>query len=372
MPEPIRMPDLGTTVDQIKLVRWLKTEGDRVERGEPICEVETDKAASELESAAQGILLRRLVPEGEEIEQGTVIAYVGTPGERVADPDPDPEAQHPTAGAAQAPRRTANRAGVPPLLRNLARQHGVDLERVAGTGPGGRITRQDVLRARGQASPPGGEPLSANQVAVARRVQRSHQQIPPISLTARIDMTAVLALRRGIDKKSGRKVSFDAFFVRAAAAAMADFPPFRSQLAEERLVESEECRVGIAIDVDQKLFVPVIRNAHLKSVSDIDGEVRSLAEKGDAGHLTPEELSGATLTVSNLGMFPVVAFQAIIPPNQVAVLAVGAIEDTPVVRGGCLVFPPLCAVTLTVDHRVINGREAARFLARLKELMESA
>ena len=308
MPDPIRMPDLGTAVDQTKWVRRLETEGDQAERGEPICAVETDKAASELESAAQGILLRRLVPEGEEIEQGRVIAYVGAPGECVADPEPDPEEQHPPSVAARAPRRTADGAGVP----------------------------------------------------------------PPIRLTARIDMTAVLALRRRIDKKSGRKVSFDAFFVRAAAAAMADFPPFRSQLAEERLVESEECRVGIAIDVDQKLFVPVIRNAHLKSVSDIDGEVRSLTEKGDAGHLTPEELSGATLTVSNLGMFPVVAFQAIIPPNQVAVLAVGAIEDTPVVRGGCLVFPPLCAVTLTVDHRVINGREAARFLARLKELMESA
>ena len=183
MPDPIRMPDLGTAVDQTKWVRRLETEGDQAERGEPICAVETDKAASELESAAQGILLRRLVPEGEEIEQGRVIAYVGAPGECVADPEPDPEEQHPPSVAARAPRRTADGAGVP----------------------------------------------------------------PPIRLTARIDMTAVLALRRRIDKKSGRKVCLDAFFVRAAAA-MADFPPFRSRLAEERLVESSEPRIGIAIE----------------------------------------------------------------------------------------------------------------------------
>lgn len=391
MATEIKIPDIGTTVDHVTLVRWLKNEGEPVKRGEPLCEVETDKAVSELESIAEGILLKQVLPEDTEVEQGAIIAYVGKEGENVPDGDqpPSPEATQAPPEASlrrvegQGKQKTGRKpqfgrekktARISPLLRNLAKKEGVDLEHVTGTGPGGRITREDVMRASApvQRIPRTveGKPLSSNQATVARRVSQSQREIPVIDLTSRFEMTAVLQARRHLQEESNSKVSFDAFFISAVSRVMKEFPHFRSKFEEGKVIESVDCNAGIAISVGEELYTPVIKNADAKSVSEIDSAVQQLVEKAEKGCFAPEDMTGGTITVSNLGMYPVCSFCAVIPPGQVAVLSVGAIEETALVRGGKVKIIPAAMITLSVDHRLINGREAAQFLARLKEEME--
>ena len=371
MATAIKVPDIGTTVDQVRLVRWLRKEGEPVKRGEALCEVETDKAVSELESVAEGVVLKILVPEDTEVAQNAVIAYVGEAGERL------PEAgNQDTATPRPAPERETPRGGpptpgtpVPPMIRNLARKEGVDLERVTGTGPGKRITREDVLKARAKGAPEG-TPLSANQAVVAKRVARSQQQIPPIHLSARLDMSRAIAERERL-KTSGRRVSFDALFLKAVATVMRDFPHFRSRLEGDSVIESDAVVPGIAVSVGHELYTPVVRNADALDIAALESRIRDLQEKAKGNALTRDELQGGTLTLSNLGMYPVLSFSAVIPPDQVAVLSVGTTEATPVVKDGELGAVQTAMVTLSVNHRLINGREGAEFLTALKEAMES-
>jgi len=362
MATAIPVPDIGTTVDHVRLVKWLKSEGDTVKRGEALCEVETDKATSDLESIAEGVILKLLVEEDTEVEQGAVIAYVGKPGETVPDGDAAPDGD---ASGADVP---APGLAVSPLIRNLAEREGVDLATVTGTGPAGRITRDDVLKARSQ-TPDEGSSLSANQQVVARRVARSQREIPPIHLTGRIDMSAVIAERDRL-KTAGSKVSFDAFFLRAIAGIMKAFPHFRSRLDSDTVIESDEVIPGIAVSEGYELYTPVIRGADGMSLENIESAIRKLLGKAGRKEFAPEDLTGGTLTVSNLGMYPVGSFSAIIPPDQAAILSVGAIEPTPVVRDGEITVVPITTVTLSVDHRLINGKEGAEFLTALKEKME--
>jgi len=375
MATAIKVPDIGTTVDHVKLVKWLKKEGDTVKRGEALCEVETDKAVSELESIAEGTVLRIVAAEDTEVEQDTIIAYVGQAGEQISEESSGFRGQGSGGGneheASATEPRTLN-PSVPPMIVNLARKLSVDLASVKGTGPGGRITKEDVMKAQGQpaAAALAGKPLSQNQLVVARRVSRSQRDIPPIDITARFDMSAVIAARKRIREESGVKISFDAFLVMAVTKVMKDFPHFRSRLEEERAVESESVNVGIAIGVGEQLFTPVIPGADGLSLKDTDAAIQRLQQKSEKGAFEPVDLKGATLTVSNLGMYPVLAFSAIIPPDQVAILTVGTTEETPVVRSGEVKVLPMATVTLSVDHRLINGREGAEFLTALKKRVE--
>lgn len=364
----ITIPDIGTTVDHVTLVNWLKNEGDPVKRGDGICEVETDKAVSELESIAEGILLKQVVPAGSEIEQGTIVAYVGRAGEPVPLPDMDQPVTRQESRSVAPPAGTA-RPKASLVIRNLAKNQGVDLVGMVGTGPGGQITREDVLRAREDSSM-AGEKLSANQSIVARRVLQSHRDIPPISLSCPIEMTALLQLRRRLQGE-GRKASFDAFFVHAVSMAMKEFSLFRCRIDKGRIVESDGVHVGIALDVGEELFVPVIRNADALSIGEIEAAIQRLAEKAGKGSFTTADLAGATVTISNLGMYPVHSFQAIIPPDQAAILSIGSTRDTPVARNGKVMVIPIAMVTLSVDHRLINGRKAGEFAARVKEIIET-
>lgn len=373
MPTAIKIPDIGTTVDQVKLVKWLKKEGDSVKRGDALCEVETDKAVSELESIAEGTLLKILVAEDTEVVQESIIAYVGIPGEEVPEESSESAADTevgppvPSSGGAD----SVPSARVPPMLRNLAKKEGVDLTTVVGTGPGGRTTREDIIKAKARGTTAAGRPMDENQVVVARRVSRSQRDIPPIHLTGRFDMSAVTAQRKTLREESGSKVSFDAFFIRAAARVMREFPHFRSRLEGETVLESESVTVGIALGVGTALFTPAIEGADTQSLEELAAIVNALQAKAEAGSFASGELRGATLTVSNLGMYPVQAFSAVIPPDQIAILSIGAVEETPVVDSGKLSIVPTAHVTLSVDHRLINGREAAEFLSALKGAMES-
>lgn len=363
MATAIRIPDIGTTVDQVKLISWLKDEGETVARGEPLCEVETDKATSDLESAAAGTLLKQLVVAGTEGEQGTIIAYIGTPGDEIPADSPGAVAPGVDAPGVDAPKAAATRAParITPLVRNIALKEGVNLDLVVGTGPGGRITREDVYRARddAQMSKEAGKPLNGNQLVVARRVTRSQMEIPAINLSARIDMGMVMQKRVGLASEH-QKVSYEAFIIAAVAAVLGEFPHFRSTLVAEEVFEKQEVNVGVAIGRGYELFTPVLSKADRLSLSEIELALKTFKGKAEAGTFTADDFAGATLTVSNLGMYPIRDFTAIIPPDQVAIVSIGSIDETD--HGAIF--------TLSVDHRLINGREGAEFLTALKRKLE--
>lgn len=369
----IRIPDLGTNTDEVTLVEWLKQEGDPVKRGEVLCEVETDKAVDALESVAEGVLLRQVVPNGSVITSGTIIAYVGLPGEAIPEPEATASEQPEKAEAVEKPSQDRTVPGVSPIIRNLAHRMGVDLNTVTGTGPDGRITREDITRASQADDKGGGEKvmrLPKEQLSVARRVSRSNQEIPTINLTATVDASGIMQLRQRVGQETSHKPSYDSIFLFAVSRIITDFDNFTRHVDGDNVVVHKTTDLCVAISRQRELYTPVIRDADKLSLEEIDVQVRNLAEKTRAGHLCPEDMTGGSLTVSNLGMFPVQSFNVIIPPEQSAALAIGAIEERPVVREGAIVPLPVATMVLSVDHRSINGSEAAEFLKRLKEFLE--
>jgi len=375
MARAIKMPDLGTTVDKVTLINWLKQEGEAVDRGDALCEVQTDKAVNEVESIAKGVLLRQAVSAGEEIEQGTVIAYVGAPGEEVAgtvEQPQQPESAAKPADTAQPQKKETDKVKIPPLLRNLAKKEGVDLTRVVGTGPGGRITREDIVSAKESA--PAAEnaiELPVRQKTIARRVAQSQREIPAINFVAQIEMSRVISLRQRLIEEAGRKITYDAIFACSVGQVMKEFPHFRSWLTGEKFTTSDGANIGIAVGFDHELYIPVVKNADSKAIAEIDSEIQQLVEKARQTKLSLDEMTGATFTISNLGMLPVQSFNMIIPPDQVGSLAIGSIETVPVMKGETITSAKISSITLSVDHRLINGREAAEFLARLKQHLET-
>lgn len=375
MAAPLRMPDLGTVEGDVVLVRWLKAEGDAVALGEPLFEVETDKGVSEVECALAGELVKLVVAAGARAGAGEVIAYVRQPGE--------------PAGLGALPRKVA------PAIRALAEKWGVDLSTVAASGPGGLVTREDVLRARGPvgaaaaraptvsavptpaptaASAPSAAAragaLSRHQASIARAVAQSHREKPTFRVNAAVDMTRAVAFREQ-GRQSGGAVRYDAIFVKAAAAAIAEHPVLRSWMKGDEVVEHPDITVAFAVGVGDELYAPAVKAADRKGVNEISREMDGLARKAEGRSLLPPDTEGSCFLVSNLGMFPISSFDSIIYPEHSAALAVGAITPTPVADGGGVRVAPLAVLTLTVDHRLINGRRAAQFLARVKEILET-
>jgi pyruvate dehydrogenase E2 component (dihydrolipoamide acetyltransferase) len=391
------MPDLGTNVEEMKLVEWLKQEGDPVQRGEALCEVETDKATDELESVAEGVLLRQMVPAGSEVRCGMVIAYLGQPGESIPEPHAGEPAEEHKCPMGTSPPRSTTGPRVSPVVRNLAEREGIDLDSVTGTGPGGRITRDDVMKARREKgtgpicrngprptfgrcpashkldlSPfPQGVPLPKEQLAVARQVSRSNREIPTIDLAMTVDMSAVVRARKELEEQFSEKVAYDSFFLFAVAQGIKQFPVFAGHASDECLFPHAAIDVCVAVSREEKLYLPVVRKAEELSPGEIDREIRRLVEKTRHGRLRPDDLAGGCFTVSNLGMYGVDSFQMIIPPEQSGALAIGAIDQRLSVIEGQVATRPVCTVVLSVDHRMINGALAAEFLAQLKEALET-
>ena len=379
MAKEIKMPDLGTAVKQVTLLKWCKEEGEFVKRGEIICEVETDKATTELESIAEGVLLKQVVPADSEVEVGTVIAYVGQEGESIS------ASQSPQESAAKqdisqgSSRQTKSGPRIATMVRNLAAKLSVDLDAVQGSGPGGRITCQDVKEAKqtaGSQKTPAtcqqGAAISKNQLGVARTITKSWQEIVPISVTAKVDMSAAMAFRQKNLKDTGEKVSFDAILIHAVSKAARDFPCFKCYFDNDSLVDNNAVNIGLAISLENDLFVPVIKNADQKTIAQIDQELRGLVDKAGKGTISIEDMAEATFTISNLGMYAIESFTAIIPPHQSGVLTIGRIEE--VVRfaeNNSLVSHKMATLILSVDHRFINGRQAAEALTYLKDFLES-
>ncbi len=384
MPKEIRMPDLGTAVSEVTIVRWLKAEGDAVKRGESLCEVETDKATSELESIAEGVLLRQVAAEGAVVGVGGLVALIGKQGETLdaaASAKPAQETKPAPVAPAAAGGVAAGEVKVSPMIANLIKRLGVEMSRITPTGPGGQITRTDVLKAKdvpqrgsapAQSAPAvaGKKPLSKNQLSVSRTISASWREVVPISLWATINMNPAIALR---EKQGGsRKIAFDAIFVHAAASAVGEHPDFQCYYDNDQLVSVGAVNIAVAVSGPNGLFLPVIKNADRQPLSEIDRQVRDFAARAAADELTLEELGGATFTISNLGMMPIDSFTAIIPPRQGAILTIGAIKNEVAFKeDNCLGINKVVQTILTVDHRFINGRDAAHFLSRMKEVMET-
>ena len=378
MAKLIRMPDLGTTVDYLKLVAWLVEPGQPVEQGRPLAEVETDKAVSELESIASGTLLRTLVEPGGEVQQGEVIAVVGEPGEDVDSllrQEVKPKATWETDPTTLAHGGEASGPRVSPMVRNLARKLGVDLATVTGSGSGGTITRQDVQAAAEAVTAQASEAetkleLSRNQQAVGTQMLRSQQTVPHFDLTCTVDMTSIDQAVRQHKATAGSALFPDAFFVKAAALALRKADRLMCRFENGALVRRERISVGLAMDVHDELYVPAFVDADQSPVPEISSRITTMVKRILLGKPLRADSSPACLTISNLGASVVEQFRAIISPPQAAILAVGRTQPTPAVVDGQVAIRPLAKMTLSVDHRVANGRYAAKYLGRLKKLLE--
>ena len=379
----IKLPDMGTNVEECKVLSWRIKPGEAVKRGDVLADIETDRAVAELESTGEGVLLRVVVKEGDLARTGDILAYVGKPGESVAG-----EAKAAATPAAAPPHGTASPVATPshlevgpslrvaPIVRNLAAKLGVDLGRVKRTGAGGVVTREDVQRAsREQATSTqeataSGEPLPRAQVAVARAVQKSWKEIPHLSITASIDMTSAQQMRAESDV-NGARLSYDAIFLKAMARAAEALPLVTAKLEGERIIRPQSIHIALAIGLDNELHLPVVRDVEKKDLGSLQKEVADLVAKVRARTLRPDQMSGGSMALSNLGMYPIEAFDGIIFPEHSTILTVGAIQLKPVILGGEVKARPLVTVKLAVDHRLINGRTAAAFLSRVKEVIEA-
>lgn len=347
-PVEVPLPMLGLTMSEGAVSRWLREEGERVRKGEPLFEVETDKAVLDVEAPADGVLLRRLVAENQTVPVGAPVAIIGEPGAETPPPPPPPA------------KKTAS-----PRARRLAEKRGIDWRTLTGTGPNGLVTEEDVKQALPAEAAPRAELSHVRQVA-AERLTRSVRERPHIYLTVTVDMAAAAAFRA-----AHPQVAYNDLFVKAAAVCLAEFPAVNSSLNDGKLERHSAAHIGVAVAADEEtLLVPVVRDAGSKTLAQIGAERRALTEKAKARRLTPDEMSGGTFTISNLGMYGVEQFTAIINPPESGILALGAVRDEVRAVGGVPMVRPVMSATLAVDHRVVDGALAARYLARFKSLIE--
>ncbi len=403
----VEMPKMGDTMEEGKILHWLKREGEAVKKGEMLAEVETDKVNIEIEAFSSGVLRQILVPEGASAPIGSPIALIGSADEPLPDENDGKNGAARGDAIHQAPMsalvlddNTATGSGIhrapttaepegrvfiSPIARRIASEAQLDYRTLHGSGPNGRIIKMDVeaalnVGARFIAPPAGTEdaveiPLSNMRRAIARRLTQSMQTAPHFYVTSVIDTTKLGALRQQInDYTTGDpapiKVSFTNLIVRAAAIALTRMPQVNVSYVEDKILQKRQVNIGIAVALEQGLIVPVLRDAGKRGILDIARESRRLAEDARQNKLRPEEFSGGTFTISNLGMFDAESFTAVINPPESAILAVGSITPTPVVVDGQVVVRDRMKVTLSSDHRALDGVIAARFLQEIKRLLE--
>jgi pyruvate dehydrogenase E2 component (dihydrolipoamide acetyltransferase) len=392
----IIMPKMGDAMTEGKVVRWYKKAGDAVKKGEPLLEIETDKVNLDLEAEEDGFLGGIEVEAGAMAPVGAVLAVVSADGSTPAaksgkpaaeakpeQPSGKPPAPVPSPESKPAPKRAAGeRVKSSPLARRVAKDLGVDLERVAGSGPGGRIVARDVEEAlagapartvapRQRAGLQAKDvPLTAMRRTIAKRLSESIGPIPHFFLTVDLDVTQLLAVRGQINEIEETKVSINDFVVRAAALSLLDHPNVNASFMGESIREHGDVHIGVAVATPEGLVTPVVRNADACSVVEIASIVRDLAERARNRKLMPDEYQGATFTISNLGMFGIEEFTAIINPPNAAILAVGAASQQPVVVDGKIVIRDHMRVTMSCDHRVVDGAAGAQYLQSLRKYIE--
>ncbi|MGE0159560.1 MAG: pyruvate dehydrogenase complex dihydrolipoamide acetyltransferase [Gemmatimonadales bacterium] len=426
MATKVHMEALSPTMEEGQLVKWLRSEGDQVASGDVLAEIETDKATMELVARGDGILRKIFIGPGGTAPVGAVIGVIASKDEDISGitsgvtsaegggaavataeaPEPEAARAEPPASAsrggppakaqpAPAPAPVAEsaenggRVKASPLARRLAADMGVDLARVQGSGPGGRVVKRDVEAAKvaGPAAtsvskapmwtPDEAEyedvPTSQMRKTIAKRLTTSIGPVPTFYLTVDIDMTRVIEARARINsilEADGLKVSINDLVLKAVAGALRRHPECNAQWQDGFVRRFNAVHLGVAVAIDEGLITPVVRHAHAKGVAQISVEVRELAGRARERKLTPEEYTGATFSVSNLGMLGIHEFTAIINPPEAGILAVGAMEETPVVVDGAVVVRPRMRVTMSCDHRVIDGATGARFLQTLRAMLE--
>ncbi|MFL5587774.1 MAG: dihydrolipoamide acetyltransferase family protein [Ktedonobacteraceae bacterium] len=438
----VEMPKMGDTMEEGKILRWIKKEGDPVKKGEMLAEVETDKVNIEIEAFASGTLRKILVSEGNSAPIGSAIALIGAADEPLSEnpggngatktPATHELREHSSGNAQSVPAQVLSstvaaqttppaapipgkggRIFISPIARRMAQEHRLDYATLQGTGPNGRIIKMDVEAALSRLQPvvtampeavglPGAQPvppqalpissiepimasidtgevveipLTAMRRTIARRLSQSMQTAPHFYVTSVIDTDKLAALRQQINEYAATdpspvKVSFNDLIVKAVARALVRIPQVNVSFAEDRILQKKQVHIGVAVALEQGLIVPVLRNADQRGILDIAREARRLSEAAREGKLRPEDFSGGTFTVSNLGMFDVDSFTAVINPPESAILAVGSITPTPVVVDGQVVVRNRMKVILSADHRAIDGAMAARFLQEVKRLLE--
>jgi pyruvate dehydrogenase E2 component (dihydrolipoamide acetyltransferase) len=389
----IVMPRLSDSMEEGTIVRWLVEVGDEIAEGTPLAEIETDKATAVYEADETGTVLALTVGEGETVSVGLPIAVIGAVNEATA-PAARPAAA-PSAfarravvrpavarsavtkqAATAAPRRARQqRAKASPLARRLAAEHGIDLGGLTGSGPEGRVIRADVeqaLAAAGNGASSAMQELTNLQRTVARRMAESRATVPDLELRVEVDMSSVLGLRDELRDLANPVPTINDFIVKACALALREFPKVNGSYRDSRLETHSRVNVGIAVAAEDALMVPIVVDADAKSVVEISRAARLLAARVREGSIAPAELSGGTFTVSNLGMYGIDSFSAVINPPQAAILAVGAARRRPVVDqdSGAVVARPTVVLSLACDHRIVYGAEGSRFLARVRELLE--
>jgi len=406
MPIEILMPALSPTMSEGTLARWLKKEGDSVKSGEVLCEIETDKATMEFEAADEGVLGKILVADGTAgVKVNQPIALLLEDGEGVADLDKvkavaTAVAPGPVAVAATAPPVAAvpvpahaDRVFASPLARRIAGEAGLDLKGIAGSGPHGRIVKTDVEAAikvgpvKAAVAPPsapkpavaagGFEPAfeeipnSSIRKVIARRLTEAKQTVPHFYLTVDCEIDELLGMRAKLNARSDSyKLSVNDFVIRAVALGLKKVPAANAAWGEEAIRRYTDIDVSVAVATPNGLITPVVRHADRKGLAEVSAEMKALAAKARDGKLKPEEYQGGGFTISNLGMYGIKSFSAIINPPQGCILAVGAGEQRPVVKAGALAVATVMTCTLSVDHRVVDGAVGAEFLAAFKSLVE--
>lgn len=388
MASRVVMPKLTDTMEEGVLLAWKKHEGEQVHAGEVIAEIETDKAVMDLEAFAPGILRKILVRDGETVQSGTLIAVIAESDEDIASALSDGVTAAPSIGnganagavkreapaPSQAARPESARPFASPRAKALASERGIDLTTLTGTGPGGRIIEEDVIQAAAlpaQALPAGtDQPLSQMRKAIARATVQSKAPVPHFYLTVEIDMEQAEQVRDQFKQSRQTHPSITDLLIKASALALRRHPEINVSFAGDAIRRYEQIDIGVAVGMEDGLITPVIRDCGAKTLTEISAETKTLIERARQKRLQPQEYTGATFAISNLGMFDVDNFIALLMPPQAAAIAVGAIRDVPVVTKGTVTAGRRMKVTLSCDHRALDGLMGAQFLKEFKRVLE--
>jgi pyruvate dehydrogenase E2 component (dihydrolipoamide acetyltransferase) len=400
MATKILMPKLSDTMTEGVILKWLKKEGEKIKQGETIVEIESDKADMELEAYDSGVLRKIIVAEGGKTGIGFPIGIIAEADEDISvllsdapkaaqpllktDTSKESSTTQPLTPSPAPSAKTDGRVKASPLAKRLATENKIELRAISGSGPQGRIIKRDIeplLNGKKTltfkpATPiiPGGHrdvELSLIRKTIAKRMQESKQTVPHFYVTVEIDMESSIAFREQLNTATESKISFTDILVKAAAVTLMKHPNINATYLNNAMRQFGEAHIAVAVALDEGLVTPVLRNCEQKSIPQLNAELRNLVERARNRKLKPEEYQGATFTISNLGMFGIEDFVAIVNPPEGAILAVGSILEKPVVKKGQIVIGHTMKVTLSSDHRIIDGAVAARFLQDLKALMEN-
>jgi pyruvate dehydrogenase E2 component (dihydrolipoamide acetyltransferase) len=381
-------------MEEGQVTRWLKAEGDKVASGDTLAEVETDKAIMELVARGDGVLRKIVAPEGKTVEVGSLVAVIGAGDEDLSalvaeTPAPTAAESSNGAGESAAPATSAGappvasgdggRVKASPVARRMASEQGIDLASVRGTGPGGRVVKGDLEGAAPSPTPApsaiGGfddVPLTQIRKTIARRLGESIGPVPHFFLTSEIDMERAAEARTALNAlEDGPRISYNDIILKVVAAALVQHRACNAWWQDDHIRYFNDVHLGVAVAVQDGLITPVVRNAHLKSLRQIAADVRDMAGRAQEKRLMPDEYTGGTFTVSNLGMFDIDQFTGVINPPEAGILAVGSIVEKPVAEAGQVVIRKRMRVTMSCDHRVIDGATGAQFLQTVRRMLEN-